>query len=81
MLAERIRDRFADLRVVVHCGDGKFKSQLKRADALNATLALVLGEDEIARDEVGVKHLAEGRQVSVASGELTEYLHKVFSKE
>lgn len=80
-LGEQIRDAFASLRVVVHCGDGKFKSQLKRADSLNARVALILGEDEVARDEVGVKHLDEGRQVSVATAELNHYLHKVFSKE
>lgn len=81
LLAEQIRDAFPGQRVVAHCGDGKFKSQLKRADALDATVALILGEDEMASGEVGVKHLDEGRQVSVAVAEIQQYLHKIFSRE
>lgn len=81
LLAERVRDALPGKKVVVHCGDGKFKAQLKRADAVNATVALILGEDEIARDEVAVKHLADGTQVNVASADLKEHLHKVFHKE
>jgi len=76
-----VRNEFPSLRVVVHCGDGKFKSQLKRADTMDAKIALIIGEDEIGRDEVGVKHLADGRQVSIATGTLNEYLRQIFSKE
>ncbi len=79
LLAEQVRDRFAGLRVMTHCGDGKFKAQMKRADASGARVALVLGEDEIARGEVGVKHLRdEGQQVDVKLSALNEYLDKVF---
>ncbi|MDZ7683884.1 MAG: histidine--tRNA ligase [Gammaproteobacteria bacterium] len=80
LLAERVREKFANLRVVTHCGDGKFKAQMKRADASGAKVALVLGEDELGRGEVGVKHLREGgQQVDVKTTELDEYLVKVFS--
>ena len=52
---------------------------MKKADASRARIALVLGEDEIARGEVGVKHLREdGQQVDVKTSELNEYLNKVF---
>ncbi|MCB1693328.1 MAG: histidine--tRNA ligase [Pseudomonadales bacterium] len=79
MLAEQVRDGFPALRVQVHCGDGKFKSQMKRADAVGARLALIIGEDEVAADTVSVKHLREeGQQVSVGSGALNDYLAKVF---
>ncbi|XOV90723.1 MAG: histidine--tRNA ligase [Pseudomonadota bacterium] len=81
-LAERVRSAMPDLRVVTHCGEGKFKSQLKRADASDATIALILGEDELAKDEIAVKHLRdEGQQVQVASAGLVEYLNNVFIKE
>lgn len=79
LLAEQVRDRFAGLRVMTHCGDGRFKAQMKRADVSGARIALVLGEDEIARGEVGVKHLREeGQQVDVKLSALNEYLDKVF---
>ena len=35
-LAESVRDQLSGKKVVVHCGDGKFKSQMKKADASGA---------------------------------------------
>jgi len=59
LLAERLRDRVPGLRLLTHCGGGGLKAQLKRADRSGAALALLLGEDEVARGEVGVKYLRE----------------------
>jgi histidyl-tRNA synthetase len=82
MLAEDIRDDCPDRRVVVNCSEGKFKSQLKKADASGASLALILGEDEIASGQVTVKHLREaGEQKSINSEKLGNYLAEFFSKE
>jgi histidyl-tRNA synthetase len=81
LLAERVRDAHPGRRVVVHCGEGKFKAQLKRADASGAEVAVILGEDELARDEVTVKLLREsGEQASVPVSELNQYLDKVFKE-
>ncbi|VCU70246.1 Histidine--tRNA ligase [Pigmentiphaga humi] len=58
-LAEQLRD--AGLDVVLHCGSGSFKSQMKRADASGAEYAVILGEDELADASASVKALrAEG---------------------
>lgn len=79
LLAESIRDILPSLRVMVHCTEGKFKAQLKKADASNATIALVIGDDEIAQGEVGLKHLrGDGQQVNVAASDIIEHLNKVF---
>ena len=43
--------------VLTHCGGGSFKSQMKKADASGAALAVVIGEDEAASGEVGLKPL------------------------
>ena len=43
--------------VLTHCGGGSFKSQMKKADASGAPLAVVIGEDEAAAGEVGLKPL------------------------
>jgi histidyl-tRNA synthetase len=48
-LAERMRD--AGLAVVLHCGGGSFKSQMKKADASGARYAAIIGDDE-ARDSI-----------------------------
>jgi histidyl-tRNA synthetase len=69
--AERLRD--GGLRVILHCGEGSFKSQMKRADASGATFACIVGDDEAKSQQVSIKALREMReQVTV---DLTAALH------
>jgi len=58
-LAERLRDALPGLRIEANCGGGSFKSQLKRADRSGARLALILGDDELARGVATLKPLRE----------------------
>ncbi|MET0082052.1 MAG: histidine--tRNA ligase [Sedimenticola sp.] len=58
-LAEKLRDRLPGLRLITNCGGGSFKSQFKKADRSGARVALVLGEDELNRGVIGIKHLRE----------------------
>ncbi|TAN50435.1 MAG: histidine--tRNA ligase [Betaproteobacteria bacterium] len=53
--------RTAGFAVVQHAGGGSFKSQMKKADASGARLALILGEDELRAAAVTVKPLRDGR--------------------
>ncbi len=74
-LAESLRDQLPGLRLIVHCGGGSFKSQFKKADKSNARYALVLGDDELARGEAGLKPLREaGEQLQVRLEELPDRL-------
>lgn len=41
-LGEQLRSRFDSLRVVCHCGGGKFNSKLKKAYASGATVAIIV---------------------------------------
>ncbi|MGD2082453.1 MAG: histidine--tRNA ligase [Chromatiales bacterium] len=67
LLAEQLRDRMPHLSLIVHCGGGGLKAQLKKADRSGARHALILGEDELARGVVAVKPLrGEGDQQEVA---------------
>ena len=59
VLAEKLRDQLPGLRLLTHCGGGGFKAQFKRADRSGAKVALVLGEDELARQQISIKHLRE----------------------
>jgi len=78
-VAEEVRTGVQGLRVLVHCGDGKFKAQLKKADASGARLALVLGEEEVANAAVGVKMLREsGDQITCARDKLVSYCRDYF---
>lgn len=56
-LAERLRDELPQLRIETNCGGGSFKSQMKRADRSGARYAVILGEDEVARQVAGLKSL------------------------
>ena len=58
--AEKLRD--AGLAVVLHCGGGNFKTQMKKADASGARYAVIVGEDEAASGMVSVKPLREEAQ-------------------
>ncbi|MES9969740.1 MAG: histidine--tRNA ligase [Candidatus Thiodiazotropha sp.] len=71
LLAERLRSALPGLRLINHCGGGTFKNQLKRADRSQARFALILGEDEVARQEIGLKPLrGEGEQQQIALSQL-----------
>jgi histidyl-tRNA synthetase len=73
-VAEQLRD--AGLTIVVNAGGGNFKSQMKRADASGARYALIVGDDEVVANRVGLKPLrAPGEQVALAPGELAARLH------
>jgi histidyl-tRNA synthetase len=52
--------------VVLHCGGGSFKSQMKRADASGARFAVIIGDEEAGRQVVSLKPMREaGEQVQV----------------
>jgi histidyl-tRNA synthetase len=75
VLAESLRDSLPGLRLLMNCGGGSMKTQFKRADRSGASIALVVGDAELDRGDVGVKHLREDRpQVTVPAVDLTGYL-------
>jgi histidyl-tRNA synthetase len=61
-MAERLRDALPGLRVETNCGGGSFKSQLKRADRSGARVALIIGDDELARGVATLKSLREATE-------------------
>ena len=68
-LAEQLRDAVPGLRVETNCGGGSLKSQMKRADRSGARLALILGQDELARGSVALKPLREDSEQAELSFE------------
>jgi histidyl-tRNA synthetase len=75
VMAERLRDALPGLRLMSNCGGGSFKSQFKRADRSGASLALVVGDQELANGVVGVKPLrGDGEQTEVAQAKLAGFL-------
>jgi histidyl-tRNA synthetase len=62
LLSENLRSQVPALKVLCHCGGGKFKKQMKRADDVGARFALILGESEIQNRQVSIKFLREARE-------------------
>jgi histidyl-tRNA synthetase len=72
-VAERLRD--AGLSIILHCGGGSFKSQMKKADGSGAKVAIIIGDDEAAANEVSIKFLrGEGEQKRIDISKLPEVL-------
>lgn len=53
---------------------GNLSKRMKRANKLNARAAILLGDDELARDEATVRDLDSGEQQAVALDRLVDHL-------
>ena len=78
--AEQLRNSDLGIRVQNHCGGGSFKKQLKRADKSGAKVALIIGESEVANEQVVLKFLRDNSQQQVIPvANLLEVLTSVFA--
>jgi histidyl-tRNA synthetase len=75
-VAEQLRD--AGLNVVLHCGGGGFKAQMKKADASGARFAVIIGDNEAAAGTLSVKPLrAAAEQRTAALPAVLEFMKSV----
>ena len=74
-IAEELRGALPGRRVELNLGGGNFKAQFRRADRSGAALALVLGEDELARGVLQLKSLrGMATQIEIPRGELSRHV-------
>ena len=74
-VAERLRSELPAKRVILHCGGGNLKKQFKKADKSGADIALILGDEELARGEITLKWLRQSHpQQTIELSKLTEQL-------
>ena len=66
-LAEQWRDEVPQCRLQNHCGGGNMKKQMKRADKSGAQIALILGENELAEQQITVKYLRGQKEQETVS--------------
>ena len=80
-LGEQLRDALPWLRMQLNCGGGSIKSQMKRADRSAAVLAIIVGSDEIAANEVSVRELRSeaSPQIRVGVSALRAFLAERFT--
>ncbi len=73
--ARQLRDK--GLKAVLHCGEGSFKAQMRKADASGARFAIIIGDDEAQAGEISIKPLREAaEQVRVGLMEAADLLKK-----
>lgn len=67
--------RDSGLKVILHCGDGSFKVQMRRADASRARFAVIIGDEEAQAGEISIKPLREAaEQMRVGLAEAADLL-------
>ena len=71
ILAEELRGE--GLSVDFEMGDRKFVKQLEKASKI-AKYALILGEDEMAKNQISIKKLETGKQVTVNRADCVKML-------
>jgi histidyl-tRNA synthetase len=74
LLAEQVRDAAPQIKLMTNYGGGNFKKQITRADKWGARIALILGENEVAAQQVVVKDLRSGEQETLAQSEVAARL-------
>ena len=81
-IAEKLKDNIPSISILVHCGESKMKTQMKKADSSGARMALILGEDEVLEGKISIKLLREtSGQVTILQSEIAEYCSKYFCEE
>jgi histidyl-tRNA synthetase len=78
LFAEQLRDQWPQLKLQVNCGGGGFRSQMKKADKSGARVALIIGDDEISKATVSIKHLRkESDQQTVTQAQVIPVLQQL----
>jgi histidyl-tRNA synthetase len=79
-VSETLRDAVPQIKLMNHCGGGNFKKQMKRADQSGASIAFIIGQDEMASQQVAIKYLREKQpQETISLNELTHFTQKLFN--
>ncbi|MDH3327330.1 MAG: ATP phosphoribosyltransferase regulatory subunit, partial [Gammaproteobacteria bacterium] len=74
-LAESVHNALPGLKLITNCGGGSFKAQMKKADRCGASLALIVGDDEITNNTISVKYLRQDKpQQAIATNDLISFL-------
>ncbi len=74
-LAERLRDKLPQLKIITANSNASYKNQFKKADKSQAKFALIIGEDEMQNNSITVKNLRHDQpQQSLSFAALLDFL-------
>jgi histidyl-tRNA synthetase len=74
-IAEKLRGK--NILVEIGYESASLKSQLRRADRLNAKYVFIIGDDELASGKIKWKNLKDSSQGEIALAEVIDFLSKV----
>lgn len=82
ILSEQLRTHLPNLRLSLNCGGGNFKKQFKKADRSGADIAIVMGDDEVDKQVVGIKFLRERKdQLEIGRDQLIATIDQLVNHE
>ncbi|MBI4477293.1 MAG: histidine--tRNA ligase [Acidobacteria bacterium] len=73
--------RSAGLRAQLDYEGRSIRSQMKTADRAGAPLAAILGDDELAKNEVTMRNMASGDQTPIARRDVIDYIRLASADE
>lgn len=79
LLSETLRDAIPGYKFLLNHGAGSIKKQFSRADKSGARIALMLGENEVIQQQVVVKNLHSGEQLTLPQCEVADYLRTLLN--
>ena len=77
-LAQDLRN--ANIPVVVEVEDKSMKAQMRAANRVNASFAVICGDDELESGKVLCKDMQEGSQDEMTQVELKNFLQKTYKE-
>ena len=77
-----LRTELPQARIMTHCGGGNFKKQFKKADKVQAKVAVIIGEAEIANKSVTIKDMnsQDAQQQEVAIADAPKAILEILNK-
>ena len=81
-VSDFLRTELPQARIMTHCGGGNFKKQFKKADKVQAKVAVIIGEAEIANKSVTIKDMnnQDAQQQEVAIADAPKAILEILNK-
>ncbi len=68
--------RYEKIGVLLTPGDRSLKAQLKQADRVKATFAIILGEDEVKAGQAMVRDMSNSQQITISLTDVVGWLRE-----
>lgn len=80
LLCRDLRAALPGVKIMNHCGGGNFKKLLKRADKVQAKVAVIFGDDELKNNTLSIKDMAAQDQQTVSRTDAAAAIQAILNK-